>query len=172
MVYYTETESSELKIEVSPHPDGTTLVKLPEGREMHADLDTALGEDLFTLLIDGQSHQVHIEPGETVGEYEVTLDGQLYRVKVQTERQHRLAALAPRENLQTGEMKIKAPMPGLVSIVAVEVGQVVEQGQRIAVLEAMKMENELRSPRSGTVKAVNVQPGQTVEQNKVLAVIE
>jgi biotin carboxyl carrier protein len=42
----------------------------------------------------------------------------------------------------------------------------------VAVLEAMKMENELRAPRAGTIKVVNVQSGQTVEQNKVLAVIE
>ena len=102
----------------------------------------------------------------------MTLDGRVYTIGVETERQHRLNSLAPRQNLHTGEVQVKAPMPGLVSIVAVEVGQTVEQGQRIAILEAMKMENELRAPRAGTVKALNVQPGQTVEQNKVLAVIE
>ncbi len=172
MFYYTEIEGGTLKIEIHQEPDGATYVRMPDGRQMRVDFDLALGEDLFSLLIDSQSHEVHIEPGETISDCEVTLDGQVYRVKVETERQHRLSALAPRQSAPTGEAQIKAPMPGLVSIVAVEVGQTVEQGQRVAVLEAMKMENELRAPRAGTVKAVNVLPGQTVEQNKVLAIIE
>jgi biotin carboxyl carrier protein len=172
MLYYSQINGDSLKVEIVTDPEGATHVKLPDGREMQVDFQPALGEDLFSVLVDSQSHQVHIEPGEYRGEYEVTLDGQVYLVNVETERQHRLNSLAPRTNLQTGEISVKAPMPGLVSIVAVEVGQVVEQGQRIVILEAMKMENELRAPKAGTIKAVNVQPGQTVEQNKVLAVIE
>ena len=172
MLYYTQSENSELKIEVLDEPDGTTRVRLPDGRELLVDFQSALGDDLFSLLIEGHSHNVHIERGEGANQYDITLDGQVYGVGVETARQHRLAALAPRTNAHTGLVQIKAPMPGLVTIVAVEVGQTVESGQRVAVLEAMKMENELRSPRSGTVKSVNVQPGQTVEQHRVLAVIE
>jgi biotin carboxyl carrier protein len=172
MLYYSQIAGDSLKVEIVSDPEGVTHIRLPDGREMAVDFQPALGEDLFSVLVDGQSHQVHIEPGENRGEYEVTLDGQVYTVSVETERQHRLNSLAPRQNLQSGEIQVKAPMPGLVSIVAVEVGQVVEQGQRIAILEAMKMENELRAPKAGTVRAVNVQAGQTVEQNKVLAVIE
>lgn len=172
MLYYSQVGGDSLKVEIVSEPEGATHVRLPDGREMLVDFQPALGEDLFSVLVDGQSHQVHIEPGENRGEYEVTLDGRVYTVGVETERQHRLNSLVPRQNQHTGEIQLKAPMPGLVSIVAVEVGQAVEQGQRIAILEAMKMENELRSPKAGTVKALNVQPGQTVEQNKVLAVIE
>lgn len=172
MLYYSQIGEDRLKVEIVTDPEGATRVMLPDGREMQVDFQPALGEDLFSVLVDNFSHQVHIEPGENRGEYEVTLDGQVYVVNVETERQHRLNSLAPRTNLQSGEVTIKAPMPGLVSIVAVEVGQHVEQGQRICILEAMKMENELRASRAGTVKAVNVQPGQTVEQNKVLVVLE
>ncbi len=172
MFYYTEISDGTFKVEIYDDPTGATHIRMPDGRERLVDFDVALGEDLFSLLIDNQSHEVHLEPGETRGDYEVTLDGQIYQVKVQTERQHRLASLAPRQNLHTGEIQVKAPMPGLVTIIAVEIGQTVEQGQRIAVLEAMKMENELRAPKAGTIKAVNVQAGQTVEQNKVLVILE
>ncbi len=171
MQYYTETAGSQVKIELVENAEGVTLVRLPDGRELPVDFLPALGEDLFSLLIDRQSHEAHIEPVDG-SSYEVTLDGQVYVVSVQTERQHRLAALVPHSSQTSGVVQVKAPMPGLVTIVAVEAGQTVEQGQRLAVLEAMKMENELRAPRSGTVKSVNVQPGQTVEQNKVLVVLE
>jgi pyruvate carboxylase subunit B len=48
----------------------------------------------------------------------------------------------------------------------------VEQGQRLLVLEAMKMENEIRAPRAGIIKDIGVKQGQTVEQNKVLMILE
>ena len=172
MFYYVTTEEETLRIEVIDDPDGHTHVRLPDGREMKVDFKLLLGDDFFSMLIDNQSHEVYVEQGESRGDYRVALDDQMYDLKVETERQHRLAALAPRSNLQTGEFTVKAPMPGLVSIVSVEVGQTVEQGQRLVVLEAMKMENELRAPRAGTVKALNVQAGQTVEQNRALVVLE
>lgn len=172
MIYYTEVDGNKLKIEVLDEADGQVRVKLPDGREILADVKSALGNDLFSLLLNNESHQVHLETTDTVSQYDVTLNGQLFEVKVETERQHRLAILVPQGQIHSGETQVKSPMPGLVSIIAVEVGQVVEQGQRIAILEAMKMENELRAPRAGTIKAILVKAGQTVEQNKVLAVIE
>lgn len=171
MLYYTEVDGQQTKFEVYTDTHGAVHVGLPDGRDLIVDVQTVLGTELYSLLIDGQSHEIHVEGGKG-GEYEITLDNHIYSVKVETERQHRIAALAPRNNAQTGEVQIKAPMPGLVTIVAVEVGQTVEQGQRVAILEAMKMENELRAPKAGTIKAVSVQPGQTVEQNKVLVILE
>lgn len=172
MFYYITNEEETLKIEVIDDPDGHTRVRLPDGRELKVDFDLLLGSDYFSMLVDNQSHEVYIEEGDSRGEYQVGLDGQLYPFKVETERQHRLATLAPRQNLQTGEITVKAPMPGLVTIVAVEVGQEVAQNQRLVVLEAMKMENELRAPRAGKVKSLNVQAGQTVEQNRALVILE
>jgi oxaloacetate decarboxylase alpha subunit len=51
------------------------------------------------------------------------------------------------------------------------VGEQVEAGQTIVVLEAMKMENDLATPRAGSVRAIRVSPGQAVNQGDVLAVI-
>ena len=62
-------------------------------------------------------------------------------------------------------------MPGRVVRVLVNEGDKVEEGQGVAVVEAMKMENEIPAPRAGTVHSVNVEPGQTVEGGGVLVVI-
>lgn len=123
-------------------------------------------------MVEGKSHEVFFEKGEEPDQYQVGLAGSIHTVQIQTERQHRLSTLAPRTNLATGEVSVKAPMPGLVTIVRVQAGDTVNQGDRLVVLEAMKMENELRAPRAGIVKAVNISAGQTVEQNKVLVVLE
>jgi acetyl-CoA/propionyl-CoA carboxylase biotin carboxyl carrier protein len=63
-------------------------------------------------------------------------------------------------------------MQGTIVKVLVEVGQTVEAGQSVVVLEAMKMENQIEADKSGTIKAVNVKPGDTVGAGDVVVVIE
>jgi biotin carboxyl carrier protein len=170
MIYYTESTNENLRLEIKETHEGHTVVCLPDGRETIADLTPILGGDFYSLLLDNHSYEVHVEPSESG--YAVSLNGAVYQIKVQTEREHRLAALTQHSNVHSGEAVVKAPMPGLVSQVAVEVGQSVTQGQRLLILEAMKMENELRAPRAGVIKAVHIQNGQTVEQNRPLIVLE
>ena len=70
-----------------------------------------------------------------------------------------------------GEATITAPMPGIVLRYVVEVGQRVDAGDPVLVLEAMKMENTLPSPISGSVKSLSFDVGVTVSKDDVLAVI-
>jgi biotin carboxyl carrier protein len=63
-------------------------------------------------------------------------------------------------------------MPGLVVSIPVEVGAQVELHQTVAILEAMKMENDLSSPINGIIKEIRASKGQTVDQGQVLVVIE
>lgn len=67
---------------------------------------------------------------------------------------------------------INAPMSGNILSVNVTQGQSVNKGDVIAILEAMKMENEILAPRSGKIVAIRVDKGQSVNTNQVIAVIE
>ena len=62
-------------------------------------------------------------------------------------------------------------MPGSIVEIAVEVGQEVEEGQLILILEAMKMQNEMRAPIAGTVSEVTCSVGENVEANRTLVII-
>jgi biotin carboxyl carrier protein len=66
--------------------------------------------------------------------------------------------------------EIKAPMPGLIVDIKVEVGAEVKKGDALMILEAMKMENILKSPGDGVVKTIKVEKKQSVEKNQVLIV--
>ncbi len=72
----------------------------------------------------------------------------------------------------SGSGEVTVPMQGTIVKVLVEVGQSVEAGQAVVVLEAMKMENQIEAGKSGTVKSVNVKPGDTVGSGDVVVVIE
>lgn len=75
---------------------------------------------------------------------------------------------APTSAGATGAVAIKAPMPGTILAVKVSVGASVKKGDIVAVLEAMKMENEIVAPQDGTVASVNVSKGATVNADDLL----
>ncbi len=68
--------------------------------------------------------------------------------------------------------EITAPLPGIIVALKVSVGDTVHEGQELAVLEAMKMENSIESPLSGTVRSLSVSLGATVSEGEVLITIE
>jgi biotin carboxyl carrier protein len=78
----------------------------------------------------------------------------------------------PGTEARSGALNITAPMPGRIVKLLVNVGDRVAVRQGVAVVEAMKMENEVRSPRSGTVKEIRVTQGALVEARAVLMVVE
>ncbi len=67
---------------------------------------------------------------------------------------------------------IWAPMPGKIVDVLIEVGDTVEAGDVVLILEAMKMENELRAPKKGTVTSVLVKKGDSAERGQLLVALE
>ncbi len=129
----------------------------------------------YSLLIAGKSYEVFArrinKPDAGNGQtYEIQLMGQRFEVYVEDEREQALAG-SVKVRHETSEAMVRAPMPGLVLAVPVEVGASVTRGQTVIVLEAMKMENDLSSPRAGIIKEVRVSKGQTVNQGDVLVVV-
>lgn len=76
----------------------------------------------------------------------------------------------PQDSIPIDEnaISIKAPMPGTILSFNVSVGDTVSEGQVLAILEAMKMENELVSPASGKVKSIHVEKGSSVVENQII----
>ena len=68
--------------------------------------------------------------------------------------------------------EIKSPMPGLILELQVDIGDAVEKGDKLVVLEAMKMENQIQAINDGTVKNIHVTQGQSVEKNQLLIEFE
>lgn len=130
----------------------------------------------YSLLIEGRSYDVFArvisKPGDKTGQtYEIFLEGQRFEVRVEDERTRLLAGLSGTA-VNSGEAQVTAPMPGLVVNIPVEPGESVTEGQTVAILEAMKMENDLPSPIDGVITEVKVQKGQTVDQGDVLVVVK
>ena len=161
------------------------MIKI-DGHAYQVELDGfSSNGDGFTAVIDGKPVTVKVPHADQsanrmdwiiVGErpYELSFDAEMNWVKAFS-GMHKLEvldmeAIVPRP--RSGDGRIKAPIPGLITRLLVAVGDEVEIGQPVMVLEAMKMENEIRAPCTGTLKSIHVQPGQGVIRNEVLAEIK
>ncbi|KAJ1723941.1 hypothetical protein LPJ53_001750 [Coemansia erecta] len=98
--------------------------------------------------------------------------GTKFDVDVVTQRQHELLQHMRAEEAVDTSRLVLAPMPGVIVSVAVAAGDTVAEGEEVAVVEAMKMQNVLRAPRAGVVKTVHVAAGATVGGEDVLIELE
>lgn len=100
---------------------------------------------------------------------EVAVNGRVLHMEVFDPRDLRATA---RGAAKDGRQEILSPMPGKVIRVLAEVGDTVEAGQGLVVVEAMKMQNEMKAPKSGKVTEVRARAEATVAAGDVLLVIE
>jgi biotin carboxyl carrier protein len=140
------------------------------GQPHNIDFRTIDGSALYSLLLDNSSWEALID--RNGDEYRVLIGGELHVVTVQDERTRKMAKVEKSQDAHAGEAIIKAPMPGMVREVQVNVGDSVVVKQGVLILEAMKMQNELRTPKAGTVKEIRVKPGDKVEQGQVLLIVK
>lgn len=91
---------------------------------------------------------------------------------VRTPRQFALAQHMLPKHARDFSSVIVSPMPGTLISLAVKAGQEVEEGQEVAVVEAMKMQNVLRAPKKGKVKSLAAKPGQTLAVDQTIVEFE
>jgi biotin carboxyl carrier protein len=161
--YFAAVNGQEYEIEIE---DGHVLV---DGEAIVVDVSQIGVPELYSILLNGHSYEVLVE--EKRQEYAVTLAGQQFHVQVEDERSRRLNAGRKGPLVPTGELVVKAPIPGLVVKVLVSEGEDIPEDHPLVILEAMKMENEIRSLRAGVVRSVDVVAGQRVEQGAALLVL-
>ncbi len=113
-------------------------------------VETDFAKKTFTIKVNGNTHQIKLEDKFDL------LVNQLGLSVVNTQK----------------ASDVKAPMPGLVLGVMVEVGQEVKEGDGLLILEAMKMENVIKSAGEGLVKAIHTEKGNAVEKGQLLIEVE
>jgi biotin carboxyl carrier protein len=152
--------------EVTVSRDNGNLRVAVDGVERIVDA-RKLEADFYTILMEDRSYEVSVEARGT--QYYVR-HGAAERI-VELSDPSRGAREALRA-ASTGTENVVSVMPGRIARVLVAVGDDVEAGAGLVVVEAMKMENEITSPRAGRVAAVHVEAGRTVEAGAALVRIE
>ena len=161
MKYITTIDDKQFSVEIIDDKHVSV-----DGKVYEIDFESVSGQPVYSLIVNGRSHESYIYQGEDY--WQVLMQGRLYPVTVEDEREKRLRAAAGGGPAEAGEFHLRAPMPGLVVAIPVAEGQSVIKGQVILILESMKMQNELKSPRDGTIGRIRVRTGESVEQKQTL----
>jgi acetyl/propionyl-CoA carboxylase alpha subunit len=127
----------------------------------------------FHLIQGNRSVSVRLINMDATGKkMTLEVDGESFQVEIRDVLEQMLDKLGF-SAVSTKQIKdIKAPMPGLVLDIHVTAGQEVAEGDKILILEAMKMENSLMIHTNAKIKSVLVKKGQAVEKNQVLVELE
>lgn len=124
-----------------------------------------IAENTATVTVNGEEYKVEMEP-EPVEEKKVVV-----RKPVAAENSDNSENSEATANINTNNA-IKAPLPGVITEICVNVGDEVNAGDTVLVLEAMKMANNIEAEKAGKITAICVKPGQTVMEDDALVVIE
>ena len=166
------------------YPD--VFLEFAKARQSYGNVEVLPTPQFYYGMQEGDEIAVELEPGKalvikflTVGEPHpdgfrtvfFELNGQPREVNIRdTSLEVKVAAVPKADPAKPGD--IGAPMPGVVSTVAVELHQLVKKGDRLLVMEAMKMQSTVYAPVDGKVTQVLVQPGRHVEAKDLLLEIE
>lgn len=126
--------------------------------------------EIKKVIVDGVELEVEVEISDD-GNWLASVEGRTFKIELPDS-----GPVVKKKRLAGGKKKksgtVSANIPGKIVTIEVEMGQRVEEGQVILILEAMKMQNEIQAPVTGTVTAVNCKEGQSIEANVPLVVIE
>lgn len=151
-------------IEVELGVDGVRV----DGTPVRAELAPVDGGAVYLLTLGGRTFQLVATRGAGRGRFSVWTDRARFEVEALDERARAIQQMTAKAAGPAGPSPLVAPMPGLIVRVNVAVGDTVQAGQGLVVMEAMKMENELRASAPGRVSAIRVNPGQAVEKGSIL----
>lgn len=128
-----------------------------------------LADGYFHILHNHKSYKAEVVKADrSTKSFTLKINNHTHTVEVKDKFDLLLEKLGMRNAMANKVNTIKAPMPGLIIDVKIQVGDTVSSNDPLLILEAMKMENVLKSPGEGIVKSVSVKKGDKVEKNQVL----
>ena len=137
------------------------------GNEYNVDINSVEG-NIADVTVNGASYQVEMENAPAP----VQKPAQAPAAAVASTGSATTTTPAHKAAAPAGAGKpVTSPLPGVIIEVSVKEGQTVKAGQKVAVLEAMKMENDIVSDKDGVIASINVNKGDTVETGAVIATV-
>jgi biotin carboxyl carrier protein len=146
-----------------------TEIKI-DGEDCNLDIIN-LDANQYSVIFNNQVFEFIIEQHSPT-QYRVEFNNETYNINIEDERDLLFKKFEIQEKISDRLLVVKAPMPGLVLRVEVQVGQNVQIGTGLVVLEAMKMENQIRSPVDGIVQEIKAREKSAIEKGETLIILK
>ena len=147
-----------------------STVTFADGQAIRVSSDWTPGDQLARVDVDGTPLVMKV--GKVPMGFRIRVRGADLKVHVRSPRQHELAGLMLEKLPPDTSRFLLCPMPGLVVKITVAEGDEVQEGQALATVEAMKMENILKAEKKGVVKKINAAPGASLRVDDIIMEFE
>ncbi len=162
-------QDADFAVKIAADKAGAT-VTFADGHRLRVSSDWTPGQPLARLDVDGEI--VVLKVGKIPSGFRIRTRGADLKVHVRTPRQAELAKLMPEKLPPDTSRYLLCPMPGVIVKISVEEGQEVQEGQALATVEAMKMENILRAERKAVVKTITASAGTSLKVDEIILEFE
>ena len=169
MAYEVSIENRTAKIELHNRTGSRALVAVDDRLY---DLDITEVEDgVYSIIYNGHSYNIELIGGETAEKYVVNTFTRTFNAEI-IDAEAKYIRNRNQGHEMEGSNMVQSPMPGKVVKVPVSVGDKVEPGQTLVVVEAMKMQSEFKASGTKMVREILVKEGDTVEAHQVMLKLE
>ena len=162
-------QGTQHNVTIAADKSGST-VTFEDGTALRVASDWTPGDSLARLTVDGAP--LVLKVGKVPMGFRIRLRGADLKVLVQSPRQAELYTLMPEKLPPDTSKYLLCPMPGLIVSITVAEGDEVQEGQALATVEAMKMENILKAERKGVVKKITAHAGSSLKVDDVIMEFE
>ncbi len=163
--WVVDAQGEQIRLTIAADPEGST-VTFDDGSHLRVTSDWLPGQALAHLLVDGTP--IVMKVAKIPMGFRLRLRGADLKVLVRTPRAAELALHMLEKAPPDTSKYLLCPMPGLLVKVTVQEGDEVQEGQTLATVEAMKMENILKAERSGTIKKIRATPGTSLKVDEII----
>lgn len=131
------------------------------------------GERQFHLLHANKKYAIEIVSYDEASKtYSLKINHTIYKAQIKDKLDQLMEQMGFGNASEKKAKELKAPMPGLVLDIKINIGDIVKKGDALIVLEAMKMENVLKAASDASIKSIEIQKGKSVEKNQLLITFE
>jgi biotin carboxyl carrier protein len=169
MAYEVSIEHRTAKIELLNRVDSRILIAVDD-RKYELDI-VEVEKGVYSILYNGHSYNIELIKGETPKKFLVNTFAKSFNVEVIDAESKYIRSRSQGQELE-GANTIQSPMPGKIVKIPVKVGDIVENGQTLIVVEAMKMQSEFKAAGEKIVREILVKEGDTVEAHQVMVRLE
>nr|XP_027204066.1 propionyl-CoA carboxylase alpha chain, mitochondrial-like [Dermatophagoides pteronyssinus] len=163
-VIKTDVEFNELTNQFKIYIDNELIAEFPSNFSLaKLTLDFQIDKKIYTVQLISVNHD---------GYCQIQFEGTIFNIRVMSEKAYNYLQIIPPKPKIDARKIIKSPMPGVVKSIAVNVGDEVNEGQELCVIEAMKMQNSMIAESNGIVKKINCKINDTVEGEQILLQLE
>jgi biotin carboxyl carrier protein len=125
----------------------------------------------YLLKLDNKVHEVLARKVDQ-NTYEINIRGKYIIAEIRTKLQEKAKEILNNKILKSHKDIIKSPLPGMILRIYKKCGDLIEFGEPVLELEAMKMENEIKSTATGKIREINGKAGEKVDKDTLLLIIE